>query len=52
MYNDYDDDPRVEPVRDIVERLNPPRMYAGDWPRDMAKRILKAIDEVENASQI
>ncbi len=41
-------DPRIPVVREIIARLGIPRVYAGDWPRDMALRILTAIDKVEN----
>ncbi len=44
----WESDPRVPVVREIIARLSIPRTYAGDWPRDMAERILTAIDKVEN----
>lgn len=34
-------------VREIIDRMwqnGPPRFYAGDWPDDMADRILDALD--------
>jgi hypothetical protein len=36
----------VDAVRDIVDRLQRPRAYAGDWAHDQAVRILNVINRV------
>jgi hypothetical protein len=41
-------DPRRDILRDIVNRLERPRFYAGDWAGDMADRIIDALDKIEN----
>lgn len=42
-------DPRHAVVRDIIDRIERPRTYAGDWPGDTADRILRAIDAVTDS---
>lgn len=34
-----------EVIRDIISRIERPRVYAGDWAGDVARRILRAINE-------
>lgn len=44
-------DPRREVLRPILERLiQNPGKYAGDWAGDAADRILKALDDYQQAS--
>lgn len=37
-------DPRPTAViADVIDRMSPPRFYAGDWAADQARRILDAL---------
>lgn len=49
--DDYDDDPRLPVVTDIIDRLERPRFYAGNWPADQARRLLLAIDTATDAAR-
>lgn len=45
-------DPRRLVVRDIIDRLERPRFYAGDWASDQADRILAAIDAIDHSQDV
>lgn len=42
-----DDPMKLEAIASIIDRLERPRMYAGNWAFDQAKRIARAVDALD-----